>query len=70
MEEPLSKAEREASAGLEQVVGLLGLLHRIADELVDGPAYGAAQSLILTYRRRLTRGLAELENAADDYGQN
>ena len=64
MEEPLSDAERDATARLEQLVGLLGLLHRVAEELVDGPAYGAAEGLIAVYRRRLTYELAALESAA------
>jgi hypothetical protein len=66
MERPLSGAEVEATERLEQLVSLLGLLHRIAEELVDGPAYGVAESLIAVYRRRLSYELAALESAALD----
>ncbi len=63
---PLSGAEVEATRRLEQLVGVLALLHRVAEELVDGPAYGVAESLIVVYRRRLSYELAALENAASE----
>ncbi|MBV9357737.1 MAG: hypothetical protein JO023_19670 [Chloroflexi bacterium] len=67
-DKPLSGAEVEATRRLEQLVGLLGLLHRVAEELTDGPAYGVAEALIAVYRRRLSYELAALENAAAEEG--
>jgi hypothetical protein len=66
VDEPLSRAEVEAAERLAQLLGVLDVLHRIAQELVGGPAYSVAESLILHYRRRLSYELAALESAPPD----
>jgi hypothetical protein len=66
MEQPLSRVEVEVAGRLEQLLGLLGLLHQLAGELLGGPAYDVAEALIADYRRRLSCELAALESAALD----